>query len=214
MSAPRAAGLALALLAGLAACASRDTRATRDAFKSAMTHGRKPEANTAAGRTPDGAAANAGDTTAWKTLYSFTIKAADMLSLGTTTAKLPTLINKLCSDPPEAPRDGAEAVRCAPEPPLEPLGRVLTLELSKATIGLVAADMSDSDSAELLTQALKQLAGACVQPWTAIPSRADNAHEELHTCPATAGSMLVLGRFPSDLAGGRWQFSLAVLGPG
>lgn len=213
MSALRAGCLALAILAGLG-CASRETRASRDAFKSALAKDRAPETRTPAGSTNAGSDAAAGDVTAWKALYSFTVKVADMLSLGATTATLPTLIKKLCVEPPESLRDGEEAIRCEPEPPLEPLGRALTLELSKAQVGLVATDLTDSDSAELLAQALRQLAGACGAPWTEIPSRADNAHEELHTCPATAGSMLVLGRFPSDIGAGRWQFSLAVLGPG
>lgn len=213
MPAPRACCLALALLAGLAACAARETRATRDAFKSAVTKGRAPGDPTPKDRDPTRNDATPGDTSAWKALFSFTNAAAEMLSLGTSTATLPTLIKKLCAEPPEDAKT-ATAVRCEPDPPLDPQGRSLTLELSKAQIGLVAADLTDSDSADLLTQALKQLAGACSQPWTEIPSRADNAHEEIHTCPASAGSMLVLGRFPSDLASGRWQFSLAVLGPG
>jgi hypothetical protein len=213
MSAPRASCLALAILAGLG-CAGRETRASRDAFKTAIAKGRPAETQAPGERNKDGSAANPADATAWKSLYSFTVKVADMLSLGTTTATLPTLMKKLCAEPPEDVADDEVAVRCEPEAPLDPLGRTLTLELSKATVGLVATDLTDSDSADLLAQALRQLAGACGQPWTRSPGRAENAHEELHTCPATAGSLLVLGRFPVDLAGGRWQFSLAVLGPG
>lgn len=213
MSAPRVWCLALAVLAGLGACATRETRSSRDAFKAATAKGRTPEGRTPTGRDPTRDDSAAGSISAWKALYSFTTDAAEMLSLGTTTATLPTLIKKLCDDP-DSVRDATDAVRCAPKPAQDPLGRELTLELSKAHIGLVATDLTDSDSADLLAQALKQLASACSHPWTEIPSRADNAHEELHTCQATAGSMLVLGRFPSDLGAGRWQFSLAVLGPG
>lgn len=210
MPARRACLLVLAILAG---CATRDTRASRDAFKSATANGGGPTDPAAKGEAAGRGAATTADTSAWKALYSFTNVAADMLSLGTTTATLPTLIKKLCAEPPEDAKT-ADAVRCDPDPPLEPQGRPLTLELSKATIGLVATDLTDSDSSDLLTQAMKQLAGACGSPWTEIPSGADNAHEEFHTCPATAGSMLVVGRFPRDLGAGRWQFSLAVLGPG
>lgn len=213
MSAPRACCLALAILAGLAACATRETRASRDAFKSAVDKTGNTGNQTTKGNDPTRGDPAAGDNSAWKALFSFTNAAAEMLSLGTSTATLPTLIKKLCAEPPEDAKT-ASAVRCEPDPPLDPLGRPLTLELSKAQIGLVATDLTDSDSADLLAQAMKQLASACGSPWTEIPSRADNAHEEIHTCPASAGSMLVLGRFPVDLGTGRWQFSLAVLGPG
>lgn len=213
MSGPRACCLALALLAGVAACAGRETRASRDAFKSAMRQGGAADDKSTTGTDAGPGDPGAIDTSAWKALLSFTNSASEMLALGTTTATLPTLIKKLCAEPPEDAKT-AEAVDCEPQTTLDPQGRPLTLELSKASIGLVATDLADSDSADLLNQAMKQLAGACSQPWTEIPSRADNAHEEFHTCPAATGSMLVLGRFPSDLSAERWQFSLAVLGPG
>lgn len=213
MPASRACCFALALVVGLAACANRETRSSRDAFKSAVTRSSSSGDPTKTGAGAGAGSGSAIDSSAWKALLNFTNTAADMLSLGTSTAPLATLIKKLCASPPEDAKT-ATAVRCEPESPIEPQGRPLTLELSKASIGLVAVDLTDSDSAELLAQTIKQLAGACAQPWTEIPSGADNAHEEFHTCPATAGSQLVLGRFPSDLGSGRWQFSLAVLGPG
>lgn len=217
MPSGRALGLALAVLASQVGCASRETNASRDAFKAAMAKGSGGAGGAAAGGSKRGDSPAAIDATTWKQLASFTAELAEMLSLGTTTVPLPTLIKKLCAEPPEERRDGPEpeAVRCPPEPAMDPLGHALTLELGRgATIGLVATDLSDSDSADLVRQALKQVAGVCSRPWTQIPRQADNAHEEFHTCTAASGPVIVLGRFPSDLGAGRWQFSLAVLGPG
>jgi hypothetical protein len=128
---------------------------------------------------------------------------------------LPTLVNKAVRRAARGRGEGppTKAVRCEPEPAIEPLGHPLTLELARRTIGLVAVDLTDSDSADLVAQALKQLAGACA-PWTEIPSRADNAHEEFHTCPAPPGPCSCWAASPGTSAPGRWQFSLAVLGPG
>jgi hypothetical protein len=216
MPSPRACSLALALAAA-GACAGRDTQASRDAFKSAVARGDAGQGGAAKGRDRTGRSPSAIDATTWKQLATFTADAADMLSLGTTTVSLPALIEKLCAEPPEERRAGVDldAVRCPPEPALDPLGHALTLELGRgATLGLVAADLSDSDSADLLQQALRQLAGVCGRPWTQIPRRADDAHAEFHTCTATTGPTIALGRFPIDLAAGRWQFSISVLGPG
>jgi hypothetical protein len=212
----RARCLALAAVLGCSACATRETESSRNAWKQALDPGKSGPGN---GATPSrGTAANPGvDPSAWHDLASFTTSTSDLLSLGTSTAPLPTLIAKLCGEPPEeveAKGIEAKAVRCPPKPTMEPLGHALTLELARGTAGLVATDLNDRDSAALVEAGLKQLAGACTQGWTKIPSRADNAHEEFHTCTAPSGSMVVLGRFPIDLGAGRWQFSLAVLGPG
>ena len=95
---------------------------------------------------------------------------------------------------------------------MDPLGHPLTLELNdRSTVGLAATDLTDTDSADLLALALKQLASACADPWTRVPS---GNREEFHTCAAPSGSMVVLGRFSPEGSGDRWQFSLAVLGPG
>jgi hypothetical protein len=212
----RARCLALAAALGLGACAGRETQASRQAWKTALDRG---------GPGPsDGAAPSRGTTTssgadpsAWRDLAGFLTSTSELLSLGTSTAPLPTLVDKLCAEPPEemeAKGAEAKALRCPPKPAMEPLGHPLTLELARSTVGLVAVDLSDKDSAALVKEALKQLAGTCAHGWTKIPSRADNAHEDFHTCTALSGSMLVLGRFPIDLGLGRWQFSLAVLGPG
>lgn len=201
---------------GLTACAGRETQSSRSAWQKALDRG-KSGASDGASQTR-GPTANTGvDPSAWRDLTSFTTGASDLLSLGTSTAPLPTLIDRLCAEPPEETEVKgieAKAVRCPPKPAMEPLGHPLTLELARGTVGLVAVDLSDHDSAALVEEALKQLAGACAQGWTTIPSRADNAHEEFHTCTAPSGSTVVLGRFPIDLGAGRWQFSLAVLGPG
>lgn len=211
----RARCLALAAILGAGACATRETESSRRAWKQAQDRGKSGPSDGAA--PSRGTTANAGaDPSAWRDLASFTTSTSDLLSLGTSTAPLPTLIDKLCAEPPEAEAKGVEAkaVRCPPKPTIEPLGHTLTLELARGTIGLVATDLNDRDSAALVEEGLKQLAGVCADGWTKIPSRADNAHEEFHRCTARSGSMVVLGRLPLDLGAGRWQFSLAVLGPG
>ena len=210
MSLPRR--LALVALFGLGGCAGRETQASRAAWQKAV-RGEHPDAsNGANGGTPDDAAL--ADPSAWRDLTKFTQDSAELLSLGVSTAPLPSLVDKLCAEPPEE-LDNAltpTAVRCPPKPPMDPLGHPLTLELGDhSTIGLAATDLTDMDSAELLALALKQLVSACADPWTRVPS---GNREEFHTCAAPSGSMVVLGRFSPEGSGDRWQFSLAVLGPG
>jgi len=212
----RARYLALAAALGLGACAGRETQSTRSAWKQAIERGAPGPSG---GATPSrGTTASDGaDPSAWRALAGFTSSTSERLSLGTSTAPLPALIDELCAEPPEGSAAmGAEArvVHCPPKPAMEPLGHPLTLELARGTVGLAALDLNDKDSAALVAEALKQLAGTCAHAWTKIPSRADNAHEDFHTCMALTGSTVVLGRFPIDLGAGRWQFSLAVLGPG
>jgi hypothetical protein len=208
--------LALAAVLGSGACASRETQSSRNAWQQAQDRG---ESGLGGGPTPSrGPTASSGvDPSAWRELAGFTTGAGDLLSLGTSTAPLSTLIARLCAEPPEETEtEGApvKAVRCPPKPTIEPLGHTLTLELARGTVGLVAMDLNDRESAALVEEGLKQLAGSCAHSWTKIPNRADNALEEFHTCTAPSGSTVVLGRLPIDLGAGRWQFSLAVLGPG
>lgn len=203
---------------GLGACAARETQSSRSAWKQAVERGEPGRSNGAA-PSRGNTSTNDSDHSAWRDLASFTTSTAELLSLGTTTAPLARLVDKLCAEPPEEPGGAAsgapaQALRCAPRPAMEPLGHPLTMELARGTVGLVAVDLSDRDSAALLEEALRQLAGTCAHGWTKIPSRADNAHEEFHTCTARSGSTVVLARFPIDLGAERWQFSLAVLGPG
>lgn len=214
--ASRARCIALAAVVGLVACASRETQSSRDAWQRAVRQGNPARAGDPAANKGGGDHTTA-DPSAWRDLATFTTSTADLLSLGTSTVPLATLIDRLCAEPPESTREGPEpeAVRCPPKPAMEPLGHPLTLELGRGgTVGLVAVDLGDRDSADLVELSLKYMAGTCSRGWTQIPSRADNAHEEFHTCTTPTGSMVVLGRFPLDLNAGRWQFSLAVLGPG
>jgi len=213
----RARCLALAAVLGSGACATRETESSRKAWKQAQDRGKSGPGDGGAPRKGTIADA-AADPSVWRDLASFTTSTGDLLALGTSTAPLPMLIDKLCEEPPEAETmvkgREAKAVRCPPKPAMEPLGHTLTLELARGTVGLVATDLNDRESAALVEEGLKQLTGACADGWTKIPSRADNAHEEFHRCTARSGSVVVLGRFPLDLGAGRWQFSLAVLGPG
>jgi len=208
--------LALAAALGLGACATRETQSSRKAWQQAVERG-EPGRSDGAAPSRGQTGVSGGSSSAWRDLASFTTSAAELLSLGPTTAPLAGLVDRLCAEPPdelEELAEGPAALRCRPRPPMAPLGHPLTMELARSTVGLAAVDLSERDSAALRDEALRQLAGACAHGWTKIPSRADNAHEEFHTCTARSGSMIVLGRFPRDQAAERWQFSLAVLGPG
>lgn len=209
--------LALALVLACSAC-SGTTRASRRAWDNAL---KKPgEATTtggAGGRTDSRRQPTERD--AWQALSKFTDDAIDTLADGSTTVSMNKLVDQLCVERPEAlaERPDLDAVQCAPKSALTILGHDLELDLGighDTTIGLFARDLSDQASAQLVQQTLRQLTGACREAWTPMPSRADNAHEEFHTCPTGTGAVLVLGRFPSNLGAGTWQFSLAVLGPG
>ncbi len=206
-----------ALIGGAAACAGRETQASRAAWQRAVESGNP--ATGGGGGTSQGRGGGAlADPSAWRDLHKFTVDAAELVALGVSTAPLDALIDKLCAEPPE--EDPAviepEAVRCQPKPAMDPLGHPLMLELGRrGTIGLVATELSSADSEALVALALEQMAGACSGPWTRIPSIPT---EEFHTCMAPSGSTLVLGRFlghpPGQAQSESWQFSLAVLGPG
>ncbi len=211
----RARSLALALVGfGLTSgCAARETQASRAAWKQAVRADSTTPGNNS-GRADGKMDDPTSDSSAWRDLDNFASTTAELLSLGVSTVPLDTLIAKLCAEPPEASPGvlAPEAVRCPPQPTIEPLGHTLTLELNRhGTIGLAATELSARESLDLLTLSLKYLANSCTGDWTKIPG---NATEEFHRCTAPSGSTLVLGRFLSEGGGERWQFSLAVLGPG
>jgi hypothetical protein len=205
--------LASALAVALAGCAGRETAASRAAWEKAERGGRTP--GSGPGATKDGKTGGTlADPSAWRDLATFTNETAELLSMGLSTAPMKTMIAKLCAEPPEA--DPAviepEAVRCPPKPAMDPLGHPLELEIGRrGEVGRVATDLASKASSDLLAEAMKHLAGACEAGWTRIKS---DAHEEFHSCTARSGSMLVVGRFVGEGGGDRWQFSLAVLGPG
>jgi hypothetical protein len=152
----------------------------------------------------------------WQALAQFTTDASEMLSGGSTTVSVPRLAKQLCSEVPEALEQDPppEAVVCAPKSPFAALGHEFELELGRdSTIGLVARELSDQDSGELVRQVMQRLRGICREPW-ASAARADNALADFHRCPTATGAEVVVGRFPINLAAGQWHFSLAVLGPG
>lgn len=212
----------LALVFACSACSSA-TQASRDAWDRAVTNqgGASKGGDGAGGGRGGQKGSGPGDT--WQGLAQFTIDASELLAGGSTTVSLPRLAEQLCSaapdvpDAPDAPDEdsAADSLRCAPRTPLAALGRDFELELgrSPSSIGLLADDLSDQDSSELVSQIRQRLRGVCREPW----SRADNAlavEQEFHTCPTAGGAVLAVGRFPTDLGAGKWQFSLAVLGPG
>lgn len=194
-------------------CAARETAASRAAWNRAV-RGDGPAPGRGDGKGEDKKAGEMADPSAWRDVNSFIKDTAELLSLGISTVPLDTLIAKLCAEPPEE-SPGAlepEAVRCPPKPTMEPIGHTLTLELSRhGTVGLVATELSGKESSDLVALTLKYLAGSCAEGWTRDPG---NNTREFHTCAAPSGSTVVVGRFLSEGGGERWQFSLAVLGPG
>ena len=208
------AALVLCLAGG--ACTSGTTRATQRAWENALKRPNERGAGDSGAANPN-ARHTASERDPWRALSQFAVEAIDLVADGSTTVSLPTLAEKLCADPREALAEdpSPSALRCDPKASIAPLGHSLELELGQpSTIGLFAKDLSDDASAKLLQQTLRQLTSACQEPWSLNPSRADNAHEEFHTCPTGSGAVLVLGRFPSNLGAGTWQVSLTVLGPG
>lgn len=207
--------LALGLALACTACASNATQSSRDAWSDALTRGTKPGGAGGRGGGLRGRGSLSQDP--WSALSRFTGESVQLLADGSSTVTLARLAERLCKEtPPELADDpDVGAVRCEPREPVDPLGHALEVELGRAsTIGFVALDLSDTESEQLVRQALKRIGGACMEVWKPAPRRADNALEEFHTCPAAGGAELVLGRFPSPTTAGRWQFSLAVLGPG
>lgn len=204
----------LAVVLACSACKS-SAEASRHAWEKALA--RPGPAQPPTPGSGHGAARGTGDRDGWQALSQFAADAGDLLAGGATTVNLPRLAERLCVDVPEALKDdpGLDAVGCEPRRLLVVRGHELQLELGRAsTIGASASALSDQASAELVRDTLQRLRGVCLEPWTPAPRSADNALEEFHTCPTATGAMLAVGRRPTDLNSGQWQFSLAVLGPG
>lgn len=209
--------LALALALACSACSGGTTQASRKAWDRALARRNDPTVGATRPGSGRGGSRGGGGGSAWQQVGQFTADAIDILADGSTTISLTSLAEKLCAEPPDGldADPPAESVRCPPKAEFSPLGHPLTLELGRASsIGLFARELSDQDSALLVRQAQQQLAGICREPWVAAPSQADNAHADFYTCGTGTGAVLVLGRYPYDLGGNRWHFSLAVLGPG
>jgi hypothetical protein len=208
--------LAVVLALACSACTSGATQTSRRAWDDALNRRNDPGAGGAQTDGPRGPARPTRTGDAWQQLSQFTRDAVDMLADGKTTVSLPRLAAQLCDEVPDKLSDNPaiEAVECAPKQPLAPQGHDLRLDLGRdSTIGLRADELTDQASEQLVRQTMQRLASACAEPWTPWRS-ADDAHKEFHTCPTPSGALLSVGRYPSDLGGGRWRFSLAVLGPG
>jgi hypothetical protein len=204
----------LALALACSACAGAG-QTSRDAWDRAVA------SQAGANKGGDGAGGSRGGQNGsgardnWQGLAQFTTDASELLAGGSTTVSLARLAERLCSEVPDTHEQepAPDFVRCPPRTPLAALGREFELELGGSSIGLLAENLSDDDSSELVRQLLQRLRGVCREPW----SRADNAlaaFQEFHTCPTAGGAVLAVGRFPTNLNAGQWQFSLAVLGPG
>lgn len=206
--------LLVLVLAGVA-CTSA-TEKSRRAWDKAVTGRDGPSKGAGGSGGGRGSTRGDGPRDNWQALAQFTTDASEALSGGSTTVSVPRLAKQMCGEVPEALSEDPppDAVRCAPKSPFAALGHEFELELGRdSTIGLVAQDLSDQDSGELVRQIMQRLRGICREPW-ASASRADNALADFHRCPTATGAEVVVGRFPTNLAAGQWHFSLAVLGPG
>lgn len=209
--------LALALALACGACASGATQTSRRAWDDALARRNDPGAGGAQTTGPRGTTRPTRSGDAWQQLTQFTRDAVDMLADGKTTVSLPRLAKQLCDEVPEklSADPAIDAVECAPRQPLTPQGHDLRLDLGRdSVIGLRADELTDQASEQLVRQSMQRLASACAEPWTPVPRGADDALKEFHTCPTPSGALLSVGRLPNDASGGRWRFSLAVLGPG
>lgn len=208
--------LVLALVLASSACAGA-TRTSRDAWDKAITRRDEPGDGSAGSGGERGSKRGSRGSDGWQAIAHFVLDASERLAGGSTTVALTRLAEQLCVEvPAELEEDPAlAAVRCPPRSPLGALSHELELELGSAsTIALFARDLTDPASAELVRQFQQRLKNVCRGPWRPVSRGADNALEEFHTCSTRTGAVLVLGRFPTDLGAGQWQFSLAVLGPG
>jgi hypothetical protein len=89
------------------------------------------------------------------------------------------------------------------------------LEVASAgVVGLLAIHVANGASSHLVRELMDHGTSWCTGSWRPVSPRADNAHEELHVCPLSAGALLAVGRFPQDLRANVWQVSLAVMAPG
>jgi hypothetical protein len=209
--------LAFVLALACSACSSGATQTSRRAWDDALTRRNDPGAGGAQSVGPRGTSRPTRTGDPWQQLSQFTRDAVDLLADGTTTVSLPRIAAQLCDEVPDklTADPAIDAVDCAPKQPLAPQGHDLRLDLGRdSIIGLRADELTDQASEQLVRQSMQRLASACAEPWTPVPRSADDAHKEFHTCPTPSGALLSVGRYPSDLGGGRWRFSLAVLGPG
>ncbi len=208
-------GPALALaVVGAPACARRSEEAARAAWEQAVRAGRGD-----GGGGGDGGGRGGGDGgregASWQAMRKLVDEVEGTLALGVPTVDLEGLATRLCGAAPELSREEAGLVyHCDPDPAIVLQGVDLQVEVdATGVVGFAAPDVDGAVSESLLQRALEQLGSACAHSWTPV-QRGENAHEEFFTCPTASGTAIAIGRFPRDLAGNRWHFSLALLGPG
>lgn len=208
-------GLALVLAAaGGSSCARRSEEAARAAWEQAVRAGRGD-----GGDGGDGGGRGGGDGgregASWQALRKVVDEVEGTLALGVPTVDLEGLAARLCGAAPELSREDAGLVyHCDPDPPIVVQGVELQVEVdATGVVGFAAPDVDGAVSESLLQRALEHFGSACAHSWTPV-QRGENAHEEFFTCPTASGTVIAIGRFPRDLAGNRWHFSLALLGPG
>lgn len=211
----RLAALTLAVGLVVAACAKKAEEAARSAWDAAV---RGPGAGDGDGESngPGGGDDPQRDAEEWTAVTAVVDDIGEAFAPGVATVDLEALAERLCGRPPDRREEGGEMVfTCEPDPRLLVMNESLEYEISTSgVVGIVAPDLTQAESQELLQAAKQRLSAGCRRPWATVDASAENAHDEFYTCVHDNGSTLAVGRLPRDLVAGQWQFSLAVLGPG
>lgn len=88
----------------------------------------------------------------------------------------------------------------------------LALEASMGVLSLSAADIGDSESAELFELAQQRFDGWCAAQ--TLEEFEGEGLAEFYRCSLPDGPYLVIARFPRDLEAGLWQVSIAIVDAG
>jgi hypothetical protein len=143
----------------------------------------------------------------WPRVEGLLQRASSVLSRSPDPDALAHLAQRWCEvEPePEVTEDGWVRV-CTPAPPLTVDGHAFALEVGAVgVIGLVASDLSSTDSSALVQQALRATESLCARPWQQAPPM------DFHTCPIEGGPTLAVGRISNGKRAG-WQVSISILG--
>lgn len=210
----------VAVVAGLAAAC---TKQTDDRIRKAWGSGSKAVGAGAAGpedpdQGPEGETEDAPVRVGWDRLDEILDGALTEAALGTDAEVMARLAERWCEVRPE-PQSTSEGpvLVCLPDPPVQIDGHAFTLELGgEGVIGLVAAELSVTESSVLADEALRRTERWCTRPWNDVSPRptepsAPAATARLHTCTAEGSALLVVARFVSPAGTDRWQVSVAVI---
>lgn len=198
----------------VAACAGRTDARVREAWEHSQRSG--PGGPSTGPGGPTGSDPGEPGGPARDGIEGFVAQGAEVLALAPGQDAIARLAQQWCSvepEPKESPHGPVYV--CYPQPPIVVADVSLTLELGLGgVIGLVADELSDQESRDLVERARQTTGPQCEQPWNAVVGRDGEGRElTFHTCPAKAGPTLTIGRIPHEESG-TWQVSIAILGAG